>query len=290
MIPYGYVYLIRNKINNKTYIGIRKLSRDKYWREYLGSGKLIKDAISKYGPENFVKSLVSFHSNQEELIVAERNLIQKYKKDDRAEYNLALISPPPNMYRESSEDKRARWSKNLSSGIKKSYEGREHPSTAGARKRDVEFSIKYSENQIKSLYETEGSVRKLANKLEEPEKVVYRYLKMHNLLNASRTVVGYVKTDAEKLAVSNTLRRMNGLDEIDRLAQCVICSAKLHSKDRSVDKCRKCKTNYMIQNELNFLHDYAKKEVSIREISRVTGVSRRIIDKFMVAYGYKKST
>lgn len=50
---YGYVYKITNLINGKTYVGQRKIVRDKTWEDYYGSGKLIKQAITKYGKENF---------------------------------------------------------------------------------------------------------------------------------------------------------------------------------------------------------------------------------------------
>lgn len=59
-IPYGYVYEIVNTINGKTYIGCRKLSKDTSWRQYLGSGALIRRATEKYGVENFVKRFVCY--------------------------------------------------------------------------------------------------------------------------------------------------------------------------------------------------------------------------------------
>jgi group I intron endonuclease len=52
----AYVYLITNKINNKKYIGSsRKENIDPH---YLGSGKLIKQALQKYGKENFIKEIL----------------------------------------------------------------------------------------------------------------------------------------------------------------------------------------------------------------------------------------
>lgn len=54
------MYEIVNTVNGKTYIGCRKLSKDTSWRQYLGSGALIRRATEKYGVENFVKRFVCY--------------------------------------------------------------------------------------------------------------------------------------------------------------------------------------------------------------------------------------
>lgn len=89
-LPYGYIYLVTNKVNGKSYIGSRKLSRDRYWRQYMGSGKLIKAAIQRHGSSSFTKSLLSYiHGTQEDLHEAEWRTIQGYTSQGLGgEYNL----------------------------------------------------------------------------------------------------------------------------------------------------------------------------------------------------------
>ena len=57
-----YIYLTTNNINGMKYIG-------KHYGElddpYLGSGKILKRAITKYGKENFTKSILSISINDE---------------------------------------------------------------------------------------------------------------------------------------------------------------------------------------------------------------------------------
>jgi len=58
-----HVYKTTNLINNKIYIGQEKGNDI----NYLGSGKILKLAIKKYGVENFKKEILQTCTNQKEL-------------------------------------------------------------------------------------------------------------------------------------------------------------------------------------------------------------------------------
>lgn len=87
---YGYIYLILNKVNGKTYVGKKKLYRRK-WNEdnYMGSGKRLKSAQKKYGIENFSKFLIQYCKTKEELDLQEIFWISEYRRRNKAEYNIA---------------------------------------------------------------------------------------------------------------------------------------------------------------------------------------------------------
>jgi hypothetical protein len=62
-----YIYKIINKLNNKWYIGKHNGSNP----NYMGSGKILKQAYKKYGINNFKKVILETCSTEEELNLKE---------------------------------------------------------------------------------------------------------------------------------------------------------------------------------------------------------------------------
>ena len=85
MKKFNYIYLITNTLNNKIYVG--KHSTDNLDDGYMGSGKLIKKAIQKYGIKNFTKEYLAFCDTEEKLNWFEKFYIKKYKAREVG-YNL----------------------------------------------------------------------------------------------------------------------------------------------------------------------------------------------------------
>lgn len=82
------IYRITNKINGKTYIGQHKYTdlND----DYMGSGKILKQSIKKYGIENFEKEILYSRIQYKETADdMEKFAIAKERVIGKAEYNIA---------------------------------------------------------------------------------------------------------------------------------------------------------------------------------------------------------
>lgn len=85
---FGYIYITTNLVNNKKYIGKKESSV--FVSEYLGSGRLIKRAIKKYGKENFVVKVIQWCETVDELNQAERYHIKlNNAQQDPMYYNIS---------------------------------------------------------------------------------------------------------------------------------------------------------------------------------------------------------
>jgi group I intron endonuclease len=73
------IYKTTNLINNKFYIGQEKNDSD----SYLGSGKILKNAIQKYGKQNFRKEILEICENEKELDEKEIYWIKKLNATNR---------------------------------------------------------------------------------------------------------------------------------------------------------------------------------------------------------------
>lgn len=70
---YYYLYQIRNIINNKIYVGVHKTPN--LQDGYMGSGKVIRRAIKKYGIENFEKTYLFFFDSYEDALEKEKEVV-----------------------------------------------------------------------------------------------------------------------------------------------------------------------------------------------------------------------
>jgi hypothetical protein len=87
----GFIYITENIINNKKYIGRKKYKRG--WETYLGSSKLLKEDIIRYGISSFRRTILQECNTFEELVRAEIEWQELYKvKEDSNFYNLTYAT------------------------------------------------------------------------------------------------------------------------------------------------------------------------------------------------------
>lgn len=124
------VYKITNLINEKIYIGKHQT---KYLDDgYMGSGKILKHAISKYGIENFHKEILFVFNNEAEMNAKEAELVvvseNTYNLCDGGKGGFGFINKNKlNLYESHKENS----IRNLQSGEeqrKKYYESGKHKS------------------------------------------------------------------------------------------------------------------------------------------------------------------
>ena len=70
---YGFVYITINLINGKMYIGQHKHNCDDY--RYIGSGKHFKNAVAKYGKDNFKRIIIEYAKTKKDLNECEEKWI-----------------------------------------------------------------------------------------------------------------------------------------------------------------------------------------------------------------------
>lgn len=74
---FGYIYITKNLIDNKQYIG-KHVSSVFEPEKYMGSGKYLEYAIAKYGKENFSQSLIEECGDEFTLNEREKYWISYY--------------------------------------------------------------------------------------------------------------------------------------------------------------------------------------------------------------------
>jgi hypothetical protein len=80
------VYKITNILNNKFYIGVHKTNDPN--DSYMGSGRAIKEAIEKYGKDNFIKDVILITENKNQAYELEKTLTTCFTENNN--YNMKL--------------------------------------------------------------------------------------------------------------------------------------------------------------------------------------------------------
>lgn len=83
---YNYLYKITNTVNGMEYIGVHRT--DNLNDGYMGSGKLIRRAIAKYGEENFSKEILEYFNTYREALIKEKEIVTLEYANKNNTYNL----------------------------------------------------------------------------------------------------------------------------------------------------------------------------------------------------------
>lgn len=197
---YGYIYLTTNKLNGSIYIG-KKKSSIFLGNKYLGSGKILKKAIGKYGKDNFSVVLIEDCSSLDVLNDREKYWIARYRSMNKFNlYNIAdggdggKLTPLGGNYGK-------RFSEETIKKLKKSHLG---------KKLSLETKQKIS-NKNKGRKHTEEVKRKIGEanrKYHKGKKAM-----VETKLKISKALTGRKHTDVSKKLMSDKKRGKNLSEE-----------------------------------------------------------------------------
>lgn len=77
---FHFIYKTTNLINEKFYIGMHSTSNLE--DGYLGSGRILRRSIKKYGIENFQREILEYCKNRDELCKREKELVGEIQIND----------------------------------------------------------------------------------------------------------------------------------------------------------------------------------------------------------------
>lgn len=82
------VYKITNVVNGKYYIGVHSTKNPN--DSYMGSGKIIKDALKKYGKDSFKKEVLYIFDTLQDALKKEKELVTEEFVQQKNVYNISL--------------------------------------------------------------------------------------------------------------------------------------------------------------------------------------------------------
>lgn len=205
---YGYIYLIVNKLDGRTYVGKRKFRKTtQKWDtdNYMGSGPHLKNSQKKHGIENFEKFFITWTSSEEDACKKEKFWIAEYRSRGKAEYNKADggegggWNKGKSLEELFSKEKALEYRKRLSEshkGIPSANKGK-HPSEESKRKNAEAHKGKTAWNKGKKGIYSEESLKKMSehskNKIPPSQKGKHHYNNGVDNILAFECPEGWVK-------------------------------------------------------------------------------------------------
>jgi len=168
----GVIYKTTNLINNKIYIGKRIFTKDKFLKnKYYGSGKLLKEAINKYGLDSFGREILEEVDNE---ILEEREIYWiKFYNSNNLEIGYNLTIGGNSRYGRKIGNMSDDTKKKISVSVSKYLKENRHPFQDKNHSDETKEKIR---NSLKSRKLTDDHIKKLADghrglKYNKPEKV-----------------------------------------------------------------------------------------------------------------------
>jgi group I intron endonuclease len=179
---YGFIYVTTNIVNNRKYIGKCAYNRKTGWEDYLGSGKILKLAIEKYGVENFSREIIHESPTRDALNKAEIYYINKFDACNSEDYyNIARGGDGGNTRLGFTEEELISYGKKVARlGKLNGMYGKKHTDEAkrkdGAKtterfKNDIEFKERHRQATIEGMKKVDKEKLKFSNRARNVDMV-----------------------------------------------------------------------------------------------------------------------
>lgn len=185
-----FVYKTINLINGKYYIGAHKT--ENIDDDYLGSGTILKQAILKYGHENFERTILKFCETHTDMYRTEAEFVTQSVVDDPLSYNVKLGGQGGWDHVRYS-DKR---NKSISNCMKEQYASGERKGWSHIPSRKGKPGIKHTDKAKRLISENNGSLLS--------DDIIKKRIDIYNGIEKKR---GYIGKFASLIGVSHTSAR-----------------------------------------------------------------------------------
>ena len=204
---YYTIYKITNKIDSKFYIGMHKTNN--LDDGYMGSGKLIRRAIEKYGLENFTKEILHIFDNEEDMKNKEKELVII----NEMSYNLCEGGHGGFSYVNRSGLNNANKDKEvISKKLSKSLSGRKSPATSIHNKEKHKNGL-----MAKTYFGNRGEIDRIAvERAHSPEVKAKRnktYKEIGHQQGEKNSQYGKPRSEETKQKIRESLARTRALKE-----------------------------------------------------------------------------
>ena len=211
---YGFVYITTNNINGKKYIGKKKIDK-KDAKTYLGSGKKLRNAIKKYGSNNFSRDIIDYAVSESHLNILEKHYISLYNAQESDDfYNISSGGDWGDITKGMSDEEKRWYGEKISTGLKKAYKNNPELRTrASERMKKVSFSEEHLEKLRLARESSKG--RKVSDeqkrKLKRIMDIKYAFgIKPKNpWLYKKHPWIGREHSEETKQKISNSLKGLS---------------------------------------------------------------------------------
>jgi len=243
------IYKTTNLINNKIYVGQDKNNCP----TYLGSGKVLKQAIKKYGIENFKKEILSTCASKEILNKLEIFWIEYLNAGNRGiGYNIAKGGTGGDVFSNKTKEEKEKTRKRISNASKKAWVDDEYRNNQIKKMKLKWTNKKYHttmSNMSKKLWLNEKHKSNVIDKLKKTKHTEEWNQKVgfNNKVRFHAKKIKYaIKNNVSKEIIANyfsvPLSKIENLKEFDKEPniEILLGSYNLHKNGKSY--------NYIIRN------------------------------------------